>query len=59
MSMKIFPKMFAPPAVALMARIVSLQDTWITTGDDSAYDEWREALEEMTNLIAPYRSPGD
>jgi hypothetical protein len=44
------------PAIALMARIVKLQDAWITGGDDEAYEEWRQALEEMTTLIGPHRT---
>ncbi len=49
------PEAARPPAVALMERIVALQQEWIAGGREEAYSEWKGALVEMNELLAPFR----
>lgn len=46
------PEPLRENAVALMEKIVDLQQTWILSGEEDAYREWRDALAEMEVLLA-------
>ena len=42
-------------AVQLMQEIVVLQQEWVSEGSEARYEEWRAALNQMTDLLAPFR----
>jgi hypothetical protein len=50
------PETVRGEAIALMERIVALQQEWIAGRREGAYGEWKAALIEIDELLRPFRS---
>lgn len=42
-------------AEPIMARMVTLEEKWVSTGDEQAYEEWRTAITELQAIVREHR----